>query len=41
MVIQITGKLSLEVVFIPDDDMIEKFSSDAADHALNVRILPR
>ena len=41
VVIQIRGQKSLEMPFVDDNDVIEKFSAKATYQPFNVSILPR
>ena len=41
IIIQIRGQQSLEMPFVEDDDMIQKLSAKAADHAFNISIFAR
>ena len=41
IVIQVRGQQSFEMSFIADDDMIQKFSAQATNYALNIGVLPR
>ncbi len=40
IVIQISWKQSFEMFFVKDDNVIQKFSSDTADHSFDIGILP-
>ena len=40
IIIQIRGQQSLEMSLVEDNDVIQKFSSDTADHSFDIGILP-
>ena len=40
IVVQVRGQKPLEVPFIKHDDMVQKFSANAAYDALNIGVLP-
>ena len=41
IIIHVGGQPSFEMSLVEDDDVIQKFSAQASDYALNMGVLPR
>ena len=40
IIIQIRGQQSLEMPVVEDDDVVQKLSAKASDHAFNIGVVP-